>query len=264
MKHLEERRQVPESAADQDSPIVRPKAPKRAPEGGPVGVMVGSLSDLSALLNGMEVDPDSAFPLFLSRLYGVRDLGPGVYLVGPLVGAPYAAMILETLIAMGVHRVLFYGWCGAVSRAVHIGDVVLPTEAVIDEGTSGHYLYEEKTGEHFSKKVHPSRAVQDVLRKEMTRRGFSFQEGPIWTTDAVFRETKEKTARHQAEGVLAVDMEASALFSVGRFHGAQVGSLLVVSDEIASFTWKPGFRTEPFRSARHRTGEVIQSVCQRL
>ncbi|PIP35286.1 MAG: purine-nucleoside phosphorylase [Desulfobacterales bacterium CG23_combo_of_CG06-09_8_20_14_all_52_9] len=265
MTHSVKVRGAPGKAAENE-PIVRPVVPKKAPEGGAVAVMVGTRIDLSDLLEGMGVDPDSAFPLFLSRLYGVTKAHTGFYLAGPMMGAPYAVMILETLIAMGVKQVLFYGWSGAVAQGVEIGDILIPTEAVIDEGTSRHYRVRSRTGGsgRASGRAHPSAAIQDALRNELIRQNLTFRDGPIWTTDAIFRETVRKTAYYQRQGILAVEMEASALFSAGQFHGIQVGSIMVVSDEISSLKWRPGFRDDRFRCGRRRACKVIQSVCQAL
>ncbi len=254
-------RKAPDRTLGYDDPIVRPVVPKRAPAGGSVAVMVGTAPDLSGLLKGFGVDPESAFPLFMSRLYGVKGAKTGLYVAGPLVGAPYAVMILETLVALGVKRILFFGWCGAVSPAVRIGDIVLPNEAAIDEGTSRHYPVPGYGG---SRRARPSSGIQDALKSEMARRSLPFFEGPIWSTDGLFRETRRKTVQRRHKGILAVEMEASALFSAGRFHGIEVGGLMVVSDEISSLTWRPGFKDEGFREGRRRAGEVVQSVCQVL
>ncbi len=251
---------------EMDTPIVRPVVPKAVPPGGHGAVMVGSRTDLSRLIEKTTPDPVEGIPLFLSRLYRVNAESAGWYLAGPMVGAPYAVMLLETLVAMGVKKILFYGWCGAVSKKVRIGDILLPTEAVIDEGTSRHYPNREGGADQRrrSKRVVPSADLQEALRGEMMRRRMAFQEGPVWTTDAIFRETPRKTAHHQRQGVSAVEMEASALFSAGRSHGVAVGAVMVVSDEIASFTWVPGFKDPRFQSARQQVCDVVHSVCQRL
>jgi len=249
-----------------DTPIVRPVVPKAVPPGGHVAVMVGTRTDLSHLMKKTTPDPVEGTPLFLSRLYRVNAGSAGWYLAGPMMGAPYAVMLLETLVAMGAKKILFYGWCGAVSKKVCIGDILLPTEAVIDEGTSRHYPNREEGADQMRrpKRVAPSAGVQEALRGEMMRRRMAFHEGPVWTTDAIFRETPRKTAHHQRQGVSAVEMEASALFSAGRFHGVAVGAVMVVSDEIASFTWVPGFKDPRFQSARQQVCDVVCSVCQLL
>ena len=92
----------------------------------------------------------SKIPIFTSHFLAPQSVGVPVQkiftdmvgnfsITGPFIGAPYAAMLLETLIAWGARRIIFLGWCGAVAEEVKIGDIILPTAALIDEGTSGHY-----------------------------------------------------------------------------------------------------------------------------
>jgi uridine phosphorylase len=76
--------------------------------------------------------------------------------------------------------------------------------------------------------------------------------GTVWSTDAPFRETVGKVGAYQAAGVLAVDMETSALFAVARFRGIRLASLLVVSDELSSLSWRPGFKDPRFQAIRSR------------
>jgi purine-nucleoside phosphorylase len=74
--------------------------------------------------------------------------------------------------------------------------------------------------------------------------------GPIWTTDAFYRETPEQVRHYQSRGLLGVDLELAALFAVGRFRQVAVAGLLVVSDELADLTWRPGFKSPAFRQGR--------------
>ncbi|MEJ2071748.1 MAG: hypothetical protein P8X58_15320 [Syntrophobacterales bacterium] len=64
--------------------------------------------------------------------------GTSLTVVAPALGAPYAAMILEKLIALGARRVLVLGWCGSVSPEVRLGDLILPTRAVPGDGNPVH------------------------------------------------------------------------------------------------------------------------------
>ncbi|MEW5908542.1 MAG: nucleoside phosphorylase [Thermodesulfobacteriota bacterium] len=251
---------------NEDDPVVRPVVSKRAPKGGPVAVMTATEGDLSTLCPLLGMDRKPPFPLFMSRLFGRTDMGKGVFLVGPMVGAPYAVMILESLAAMGVRRILFYGWCGAVSPELAIGDIILPSGAIIDEGTSTHYI-KHISGEETRSIIpsaRPSGSMNRRLKESLTRNGLAFHEGMIWTTDAIFRETSEKVIRHQKNGVLAVEMELSALFTAGSFYGLDVSGLLVVSDEISSLRWIPGFKDDRFKSSRNRICEVISHLCRIL
>jgi purine-nucleoside phosphorylase len=87
--------------------------------------------------------------------------------------------------------------------------------------------------------------------------GHRWQEGTVWSTDGFYRETVPQVAAYQARGVLGVDMEMAALFTVGRFRQTPVAGLLVVSDELGTLTWNPGYRSEPFRRARDQAARLV-------
>jgi len=150
------------------------------------------------------------------------------------MGAPMAVMLLEQLIALGARRLLYLGFCGALVPSYRIGDLFLPTQAIREEGTSYHYLPAD---------VVPcaSLYVQAALHAQAQRRHLPIQQGPIWTTDAPYRETPDKIRQFQEASVHAVDMEMAAVFAVGQYRQCAVGALLVVSDECYHPVWKPGF-----------------------
>ncbi|MEW6671486.1 MAG: nucleoside phosphorylase [Thermodesulfobacteriota bacterium] len=241
-----------------DDAITYPVFGRGFPDPGPVALMVASLNDLQALCRLLQIDTEKYYPLYMSRLYaGVGD-GGRFCIVGPIVGAPYAAIILETLIAGGVARIVFWGWCGAVSGKVSIGDIIVPSGALIDEGTSRHYQTDSALV------AEPSNEISTKIKDALRRQRLGFQEGSVWTTDAIFRETREKVERFQSQGVLAVEMETSALFTVAKYRSAKLGALLVVSDELTTFTWKPGFKDQRFKQNRRQASNVIGTLCQNL
>ena len=128
--------------------IINPKKTKNSPDIGAVAVMTSARTDLFYLCDLFNYAKDDYHRLFTSRLYLNRSLPDSCSLTGPIVGAPYAVMLLETLIAWGACKIIYLGWCGAISESVKIGDIILPTTAVIDEGTSAHYkLFDEETSE---------------------------------------------------------------------------------------------------------------------
>jgi uridine phosphorylase len=176
--------------------------------------------------------------------------GQPITIVAPAMGAPYAVMVLEKLIALGAKMVLAFGWCGSLQPGVSNGDLLLPTLTVPGEGTSGHYSLGDGDPT-------PDAALTAKLRQSLKDAELSWHAGPIWTTDAVFRETPELVQRYQAQGVLGVEMEMSALFAVGRFRQVPVAGLLVVSDELATLTWQPGYRSERFRQAREQAARLV-------
>ncbi len=240
-----------------DNAIVRPITGRKSPKLGTLAVMVSSGGDFERLCRALPVSEHPA-RLMMSRLFlGPNvDGGPAPYaVVGPVVGAPYAVMLMEPLIAWGVRQIVFMGWCGAIAAGVNIGDVIVPTGAIIDEGTSPGYDAAPLDTSF------PSAALNERITAALTARGEAFHEGPVWTTDAVYRETPEKMARFQARMALAVEMELSALFTVGRFRRVAVGAVLVVSDELTTLRWKPGFRDERFSRSRHMLVEVLRDLC---
>ncbi len=66
--------------------------------------------------------------------------------------------------------------------------------------------------------------------------------------------------RSRQQDALAVEMELSALFSVGRFREVEVGGILVVSDEISTFSHLAGFHEKVFRKSREAVSEVITEL----
>jgi uridine phosphorylase len=128
------------------------------------------------------------------------------------------------------------GTSGGMDPSLEVGDLVLCTGAVRDEGTSHHYL-------PAGSPAMPDPALTAKLAAELARREQSVRHAEAWTTDAPYRETREEVLRHVDAGVAVVEMEAAALFAVGEVRGAAVASLLVVSDVLSTLdgSWVPEF-----------------------
>jgi uridine phosphorylase len=242
----------------QDDSIVKPGKAKGAPDLGPVAVMVSNQEDLNALRWQLDLGQDHVRNLFMSRLIVGKDLQKDLAVAGPIIGAPYATMVLETLVAWGVRKIIYFGWCGAVSKKVKIGDIIVATGAVIDEGTSRHY---NANGHDLA---YPSGQILEKTKNAFRDHDLSFHAGLVWSTDAIYRETREKVEHFQQKGVLAVEMELSALFTVGSFRNVEVTGILVVSDELSTYKWRTGFKAKDFKKARRATVEVISTLCQSI
>jgi uridine phosphorylase len=176
--------------------------------------------------------------------------GRPITLTAPALGAPYAVMVLEKLMVLGARMVLALGWCGSIQPHLKIGDLVLPSATVSTEGTSRHYPLNGQAPD-------PDPGLHGVLRRLLSTSDHPWQEGPVWSTDGFFRETVQLVQAYQAQGVLGVDMEMAALFTVGRFRQVPVAGLLVVSDELATLQWQPGYRSERFRQARDQAARLV-------
>jgi purine-nucleoside phosphorylase len=228
--------------------IVQPIVSPRTPRIGPMGVLAATRTDLPALMSALKLGNGRSRSLYMSQLH-IRD--DGVFLSGPVMGAPYAVMILETLAAWGAKEILFIGWCGAISPEVRIGDILVPTLAWIDEGTSR--AYSPEPGRISRPTIPLTRGITTLL----SNNSIPYHEGAIWTTDAIFRETPDKVKHFQGLGALAVEMEVSALFAVSAFLGIALSAILVVSDDLSDLTWKHGFKDIRFVETRQQLAGVV-------
>jgi uridine phosphorylase len=243
---------------DDEDAIIFPHKGEKSPQLGPVAVMAGTETDLSLLCHLLDFESGAYRNLFTSRLYVSDPSTVGPCLTGPFVGAPYATMVLETLIAWGARKIFFIGWCGSISKNVQIGDIIIPSAAVIDEGTSRHYQNPD------TPLSYPSEPMLSRLRAEMSLNQVRFHSGTVWSTDAIYRETPPQVEYYQRRGAIAVDMEISALFTVARFRQVDLGAVAVVSDELGSFKWRPGFKMDEFKRGRAAACRVLKDVCQKM
>jgi uridine phosphorylase len=189
---------------------------------------------------------------FPSVNFGTKKIaGQKISLVGAPLGSPYAAILLERLIAMGAKDVVALGCCGSLQPNLKVGHLVIPREALSEEGTSGHYPLPKGTGRKTDDQL------VALLQKKCRHRKIPWTEGKIWTTDALFRETREKVARYSKKGLLAVEMEMSALMTVAAYRRIRFAALLVVSDELAGPGWKTGFLNPSFWSASEEAAKML-------
>jgi len=172
-------------------------------------------------------------------------------------GAPGCVALAEELASFGMQRALFIGYCGSLQPEVRAGDIICPAEAVREEGTSFHYLPSD-----IPARPHPD--IQKLIVDGLQRKKIPYHEGAIWTTDAIYRETKGKVKRYQDQGVLGVEMELAALFAFGTAHKVPIGGMLVVADELATGRWRPRFFSPHLirgvRRARTAAVEILEEM----
>jgi uridine phosphorylase len=171
-------------------------------------------------------------------LPGLRLLGDDgrVGVIGGFgIGAPAAAVVLEELVALGVQRFVSVGLAGAICPDATVGELILCTSAVRDEGVSHHYLPSDEPAT-------PDGPLTAALQREIERQlGHPARSGSSWTIDAPYRETIAEVRHYQSEGVLTVEMEAAALFTVAQVRGIAVASAFCISDLLSTLEWAPQF-----------------------
>jgi len=223
--------------------------------------MVSAAPDMGLIRQGFGKWQSRAF--FNSSLLVKEDDPWGMSVTGPYIGAPYGVMLLESLIAKGARAVIVLGWCGGLSPDLSPGDLVVVEKALVDEGTSRHYM--DLPGEQLA--VNADARLTATLAAALDAAGLeAHAHATIWTTDAIYRETSEKVAWYKEKGACAVEMECSALFAAAAFRKVPIAALLVVSDSLgrADGAWDPGFYKKRFKVMRKQACGVAMALTGKL
>lgn len=158
-------------------------------------------------------------------VYVVQHQGQEVAIVQAPVGGPAAVAILEFLIAYGVRQVISAGCCGALQDLPE-NTFIVPSHALRDEGTSYHYLAPSRWV-----RIHPQ--ALEAIERTLTHHQMSYTEVHTWTTDALYRETKEMVAYRREEGCSVVEMECASLAACAQMRQIIWGQLLFTADTLA-------------------------------
>lgn len=150
------------------------------------------------------------------------------------IGAPITAILIEEFAAIGVKKFISIGTAGALQEYLKLGSIIVCDRAIRDEGTSHHYLPAEKYS-------YPSQTLTKSVITTIERLSLKHESGTSWTTDAPYRETLKEIENYNGEGVLTVDMEASAIFTVAKALNVEAASVFTISDSVIEKEWKPYF-----------------------
>jgi DeoD family purine-nucleoside phosphorylase len=156
--------------------------------------------------------------------------GKPVSVQGTGMGCPGAAIVFEELIQLGCKKLMRVGTCGGLQPHHALGDLIVALTAVPADATAMHLVADEP---------HCPTASWELIHgavhaaKEM---GQAMHVGPIVSSDVFYNPHEGQYERWSQRGVLAVEMEASALFTVaalggiGKARDIHAGCLLTVSD----------------------------------
>jgi uridine phosphorylase len=153
-----------------------------------------------------------------------EDLEFGV--VDCVVGAPFAVLVAEELFASGCRLLLSMTSAGQIAPLREPPYFVLIDRALRDEGTSYHYLPASEFSTASERLVAMMEGAFEGLREPVLK-------GATWTTDAPFRETAEAIAAMRERGLLAVEMEAAALYAFAEARGKPVLCFAHVTNRMA-------------------------------
>jgi uridine phosphorylase len=204
----------------------------------------GVTKKLARLTNASEVEWGFN-PLYVGKI-GNKKIG----LVPQETGASATAFLIEHLVASGAKVILFSTAVGALQPYMKPGDFVIPSKIVIGEGTSRYYYPKIRA-------IRPDLELMKILKEACGKIGIKPLVGSVWNTDAFYREMRSQIEKLQANGVLGVEMESSATFTVAKFRRIKAASLLIVSDSLANFRWELYFQNDEYRKSWYETSHKI-------
>ena len=144
------------------------------------------------------------------------------------MGCPSTSIVTEELIQLGAKNLLRVGTCGGYKEELRLGDLIVATSATPQDGTVSSIT----SGVPYAPAAHFDVVHAAHHAAESTgRRTFI---GPIVSSDLFYDPVEDPAALWGNLGILAVEMEASAIFTIAAMHGVKAGCLLTVSDIIGA------------------------------
>jgi len=174
--------------------------------------------------------------------------GAGISVQTTGMGSPSAAIVCEELAMLGARVLIRLGTCGAVHQDMRATDIVIATAACPLDGTTSGYTDGEPYAPAATFRV--VRALVDAASDA----GVRFHTGLIATEDALYRVREAWADRWQARGVIAQEMEASAIFTVAAVRGIEAGCILVASNHAGQHERLPDDELQPAIDAMIRIG----------
>lgn len=170
--------------------------------------------------------PSRHWACYHTRMWEWSDGARRFGIIGHAVGGPFAVLLAEQLFASGCRLLVSIASAGQITEIGPPPYYVLVERALRDEGTSHHYLPPSRYSD--AEPMLIARATQ-----ALTAAGCRFHRGAVWTTDAPFRETQTTITARRDEGILAVEMEAAALYAFAAARACPVVCLAHVTNQMA-------------------------------
>lgn len=153
--------------------------------------------------------------------------GHRISVQGTGMGMPSATIYAQELIeSYGVKKLIRVGTCGALSEKVHVRDLVIAQGAV----TSSSMVQKNFGAFHFA-----PIADFELLKTSheiAEAKGFTTHVGNILSEDTFYKDDLDETFRLAKLGVLAIEMEAAALYYLGAKFDVQALAICTVSDHM--------------------------------
>ena len=165
-------------------------------------------------------------------IYKIDYKGTDIAFFMARVGAPALIADLENIIVMGAEKFVIFGCCGVLDSRINDLGIIIPTAAIRDEGCSYHYLPASDEVNVNTNKEHLK-----MFKKILEEHNYTYVEGKTWTTDAIYRETRDKVLKRKSQGCVCVDMECSSIFALMKFRGKEAFQFFYAADNLDAQKW---------------------------
>ena len=157
------------------------------------------------------------------------------------MGGPSAAIVIAELADLGARTIVRVGTCGGLDASLALGELIVASEAVCEDGTSRALQTAPRVG--------PDAALLACIREAGSART-----GPVVSTDLFYDTAPGTEERWRDDGLLGVEMETATLFALAARHRLRTAALLIVTDLL--FPSRRRIEPEQLHEAEHRLGEL--------
>ena len=173
------------------------------------------------------------------------------------VGSPACVSTAEEIFAMGAETLILFGTCGVLDRSIEDCSVIIPDRAVRDEGTSYHYA-------PASREIPVNPRYMETFTGLLGELGLKYIVGKTWTTDGIYRETRDKVNRRRQSGCICVDMECSAMAAMAGFREQELFQFFYAADNLDGEVWDSrGLDNEVNLEGKDRVAELAMELAVR-
>jgi len=163
-------------------------------------------------------------------IYRLNYKGVDIALFMSRVGAPACTVCYEEVLAMGLEKLIMYGTCGVLDKNIEDLAIIIPTSAIRDEGTSYHYLKSER-------EISVNQKYTEIFEDILNTHNYKYTKGKVWTTDAPYRETRNKVLKRKSEGCICVDMECASINAIAKFREKELFQFFYAADNLDGAKW---------------------------
>lgn len=165
-------------------------------------------------------------------IYKVEYKGKTFAMYQSYVGEPACAGVYEDIIAMGSKCLILMGNCGVLDKNIEDCGIIIPNKAIRDEGLSYHYA-------PASDMIDVNTKYRELFKDVLNEFNYPYVEGITWTTDACYRETRDKVNKRKEQGAVCVEMECAGMQALCNFRGTGFFQFFYAGDNLDHSQWQP-------------------------